>query len=100
MKTIKLFLVLIGILTITFYACNDDNKPPKKDDPIDNANYWNEGLSEGVNYGIAANYVNDKGLANNQHVVAFENFETGTVTLPTEEDRYKTYVQVVNFGAL
>jgi hypothetical protein len=101
MKTIKLFLAVISILTITLYGCKDDKpKPPKKTDPIDNTNYWDEGLSSGVNYGIAANYVNDKGLSNDKHVVAFENFETGTVTLPTEEDRYKTYVQVVNFGAL
>jgi hypothetical protein len=103
MKT-KITILLLSIIGVFYFSCKDKNErppePPVKNPPIDNVDTWKEGLSPGVNYGIAQNYINDKGLKNDKHVVAFEDFETGTVTLQTEEDRYRTHVKVVNFGAM
>ncbi len=56
---------------------------------------FNDGLALGVNYGIAAAYPSDVGLENHPEVLAFEDFEAGEVTIPTEDDRYKKFVKVV-----
>jgi len=55
---------------------------------------WGEGLGPGVQWGLAADYVDDVGVTDNPYVLAAEDFETGTVTLPTEEDRYRDNVTV------
>ena len=56
---------------------------------------FDEGLDDGVNYGLAAKYPNDEGIENDPDVLAVEDFETGAVTIPTEYDRYKENVDVV-----
>jgi hypothetical protein len=55
---------------------------------------WLEGLGPGVQWGLAANYPDDVGIANDPFVLASEDFETGSVTIPTQEDRYKNNVEV------
>ncbi len=75
------------IFLLLFISCDDDSEfvPP---------DYWNEGLNEGINYGIAQNYPEDEGINNNKYVIAAENFESGEVLIKTEEDRYKNNVIV------
>lgn len=80
-----LFFILPALI---FLACKDDNALPEPD-------YFKDGLAEGINYGLAATYNNDEGIEEDPYVLAIENFESGTVTIPTEEDRYKTNVRVV-----
>ncbi|MFO7678870.1 MAG: hypothetical protein R6X34_02365 [Chloroflexota bacterium] len=58
--------------------------------------HWRDGLAEGVNWGLAADYVNDVGLDQNPYVLAVEGFESGSVVIPTQENRYGTYTTVVN----
>lgn len=57
---------------------------------------WYEGLAPGVNWGLAASYPDDVGITQNPYVLAAEGFETGSVTIPTEEDRYLLNTTVVN----
>jgi hypothetical protein len=57
--------------------------------------HWLDGLAPGVNWGIAQDYVNDVGITANPYVLDAEDFETGTVTIPTEEDRYLNNTTVV-----
>jgi hypothetical protein len=57
---------------------------------------WQEGLAPGVNWGLAQGYPNDVGIASDPHVFASEDFETGEVTITTEEDRYRLDVRVVD----
>ena len=81
--------VVISLLFIVGACSNNDNnyiKPPGFDD----------GLADGINYGIAAKYPGDKGIENDPDVLAIENFEAGEVTIYTEYDRYKENVDVVN----
>ncbi len=61
--------------------------------------HWKAGLDDGVNWGLAAAYPNDLGIANHPAVLAAENFETGTVSITTEEDRYRLNTNVVNSHA-
>ncbi len=58
--------------------------------------HWDNGLSEGVNWGIAKDYPNDVGIKNHPKVLAAEDFESGSVTIVTEEDRYANNVSVVD----
>ncbi len=58
--------------------------------------HWRTGLEPGVNLGIAQNYPGDRGIASSPWVLAAEDFETGAVTIPTEEDRYALNVTVVD----
>ncbi len=83
------FLCLL--LTILASACDDD---PKKTPPPP-PDFWSEGLAEGVNHGLAAAYPDDVGITDDPYVLAAEDFETGAVTIPTEEDRYAANVEVV-----
>lgn len=55
---------------------------------------WLEGLGPGVQWGLAAKYPDDVGIANDPFVLASEDFESGSVTIPTQEDRYKNNVEV------
>ncbi|WP_163340421.1 hypothetical protein [Desulfopila sp. IMCC35008] len=61
--------------------------------------HWQQGLEAGVNWGLAASYPNDIGITANAHVLAVEDFETGTVTIETEEDRYLLNTNVVSTHA-
>lgn len=58
--------------------------------------HWMEGLEDGVNWGLAAEYPDDINIATHPAVLAAEDFESGSVTIPTEEDRYRSYTTVIN----
>lgn len=58
--------------------------------------HWQEGLSEGINWGIASSFNNDVGIQTHPAVLAAEDFETGTVTIATEDNRYKNLTTVVS----
>ncbi|MBW2528647.1 MAG: hypothetical protein JRI23_31020 [Deltaproteobacteria bacterium] len=58
--------------------------------------HWQHGLAEGVNWGLAEAYPDDVGIAADEYVLGAEDFETGTVTIPTEEDRYASNVTVTS----
>jgi len=79
-------------LPLLLAACEDGPRrsPPPPPD------FWSEGLAEGVNWGLAAAYPDDVGIAVDPYVLAAEDFETGAVTIPTEEDRYAANVVVVD----
>lgn len=61
--------------------------------------HWQKGLETGINWGLAADYPNDEDIYDHPSVLAAEDFETGTVTIPTEEDRYLLNTQVVSSQA-
>ena len=56
---------------------------------------WQDGLAPGVNWGLAEAYPQDVGITQNSYVLAAEAFETGSVTIPTEDDRYRLNTTVV-----
>lgn len=58
--------------------------------------HWAEGLESGVNWGLAQKYSMDLGISKNQYVLGAEDFETGVVTIKTEENRYLKTVTVVD----
>lgn len=58
--------------------------------------HWKTGLEPGVNWGLAEDYPEDVGIAGDAYVLAAEDFETGTVTIATEEDRYADNVAVTD----
>jgi len=87
----KTSLLILVSLSIFFASCRKDDNAPPPDPP-----HFNQGLAEGIVYGLAAQYENDEGIENNEFVLAVEHFETGSTTIPTEEDRYKKNIDVVN----
>ncbi|THB76290.1 MAG: hypothetical protein D3926_18395 [Desulfobacteraceae bacterium] len=58
--------------------------------------HWREGLNEGINLGIARDYPGDHGIQSHPSVLDAEDFETGSVTLVTEENRYRDHTLVVS----
>lgn len=84
--------LLFLALPLLLAACDDGPRrsPPPPPD------FWSEGLAEGVNWGLAAAYPDDVGISENPYVLGAEDFETGAVTIPTEEDRYAANVEVVD----
>ncbi len=58
--------------------------------------HWRDGLAAGVGLGLAQEYPRDVGITDHPDVLVAEDFEFGTVTIPTEEDRYATYVTVTD----
>lgn len=89
--------IKIGSLAILFVLCCSCSS---NDSTTDVPDYFHDGLADGVNYGIASQYINDEGIENNQYVLSVEDFETGEVTISTEEDRYKSNVNVVTIPVL
>lgn len=84
-------LIVLGLVPYSFsYAQSGGDDLPES---------WREGLAPGVNWGLAANYPQDIGIADNPYVFGAEDFETGAVQIPTEEDRYKNNVTVTQDAA-
>ena len=81
-------LAVICLLTMLVSCSTDEEETLVPED-------FQDGLAEGVNYGIAAAYPNDEGLGANPYILAVENFESGQVAIPTEYDRYRENVSVV-----
>ncbi|MBU1222176.1 hypothetical protein KKF34_10205 [Myxococcota bacterium] len=86
MKFLLLAVCMIGSLSCS----NNEKKAPPDPD------FWAEGLSDGLNPGLSADYPDDIGIASNEFVIAAEDFETGDVQIPTEEDRYALNVEVTS----
>ncbi len=82
-----LFYLLIILLIIGCSKTNEQNISS----PL-----YDEGLNDGINLGIAANYSEDKDIIGDKYVLAAENFESGKVEIYTEEDRYKNNVEVTS----
>ncbi|MBI9065305.1 MAG: hypothetical protein JEZ14_25195, partial [Marinilabiliaceae bacterium] len=87
MRYLYPFIILIGISQV-LGACRKSSTAPIP-------THFNDGLAEGINLGLAANYPNDQGIHLDPCVLAVENFESGTVTIETEENRYKENVKVI-----
>ena len=81
----------VTLLSFILAACNvnEDMQHPKTPG-------YEDGLGDGVNYGIAAQYPGDEGIENDPAVLAVENFEKGEVTIYTEYNRYRDNVDVVD----
>lgn len=118
----RFFALFFLLFLPTTWGCDDDNSfsgpeicDNKRDDNGDGRvdcedeqcspelvcapAHWREGLEEGVNYGLALDYPNDEGIEAHPHVLAAESFESGSVTIPTQEDRYKNSVVVTDATA-
>ncbi len=93
----KLFGALILGLVLLISCSKENVAFDQEENQNDNLD---ESFLSGGALGIASNYVNDAGIENNPFVLAVENFETGQVTIPTQEDRYKKNVKVVMSPAL
>jgi hypothetical protein len=85
---------MVLLVSSLLIACSKD------DDELSGGTELNDGLALGVNYGIAAAYPDDVGLGQHPEVLAFEDFESGEVTIETEEDRYKKFSKVVSTSPL
>lgn len=87
MKNMAILLgTLIGISFLL--SCS------KKNEESETPPFFDEGLADGINYGIAANYTNDIDIASNEYVLSADDFENGMVNIYTEGDRYKNNVDV------
>ncbi len=87
MRSLYMWLLYGGSLFLG--ACQKDTTTPVPP-------HFKEGLEAGINLGLAAGYANDQGIQQNPYVLAAENFESGVVTIKTEEDRYKQHVKVIS----
>ncbi|MBI5531899.1 MAG: hypothetical protein HY898_04235 [Deltaproteobacteria bacterium] len=111
MARIAAWLVVGSLLALA--SCSEDGAQGVTDDAggsvsdatVENAGggssgelpeHWKEGLQSGINWGLAADFPDDVGIGSNPFVLGSEDFETGTVTIVTEEDRYKNNVQVTD----
>lgn len=81
---------LLALLAPAACACADSGAPPGP--PV----HWADGLGPGVNWGLARAYPDDVGIAEDPHVLAAEDFESGGVLIPTENDVYADNVTVVD----
>lgn len=92
------FYTLLSVLAATLLtqcACDSANESSGASPAS-----WQEGLdTTGINWGIAQEYPGDTGLGNHPAVIAMENFETGSVTLPTEENRFAQNIIVTDSQA-
>lgn len=61
---------------------------------------WQEGLDPGVNWGIAADYADDRDIANHPAVYAAEDFEAGETLIPTGENRLANQLEIVQWMAI
>ena len=87
-------LALMALALLVLSGCSDD--AGEQGAPSPPPAFWSEGLEAGVNWGLAADYPDDVGIAADPHVLAAEDFETGAVTIVTEEDRYAENVVVTD----
>lgn len=91
-KYLKDCILIVMTLTLLVACSDNDNNEPTPE-------YFNDGLDEGINYGIAYNYKEDIDLENNEFVIVCDNFDNGEVNIPTEYDRYTENVTVTSDGA-
>lgn len=87
----------VMVLIVALAACGGSGSgggEPEPDAAV--PDFWQEGLSPGVNPGLSADYPDDVGIADDPYVIAAEDFEAGEVLIYTEEDRYKNNVTVVD----
>jgi len=94
MKLAPNIIVLVFLSFLALTTC----KKSKSNTPL--PPFYNEGLSTGINYGIAAGYNNDEDIESNEYVLSADDFENGEVNIYTEEDRYKNNVDVTASAAL
>ena len=76
----------LSSLPLLLRGYSEENIPPD----------WQEGLAPGKNWGLAAAYPNDVGISANPYVLGAEDFESGTVRITTEQDRYVLKTIVVD----
>lgn len=87
--------ILVTAFAFGIYGCGStDAVKDVVEEPV--PAHWAEGLESGINWGLAQNYRLDSGILNNPYVLGAEDFETGTVTIKTEEDRYLNEVTIVD----
>lgn len=94
----KWFCALTCLSTgLSLWACSDtgsESPDPVLPDLATLPPSWADGLAPGVNQGISQHYLEDSGLVHHPAVLAVETFESGAVTIPTQEDRYAKHVEV------
>lgn len=81
-------------LSLSILSCQKEPESTQIPTPA----HFADGLDTGVNFGLASGFTNDEGIGDNPYVIAVENFETGEVTIPTEENRYAENVTVTSGG--
>lgn len=79
----------LTIFAVILVACSKDDSTHSFPEQLQ------DGLAPGINFGIAAGYLNDAGIENHPYVLAVENFEAGHIRIVTQDDRYKKNVKVV-----
>lgn len=85
--TVRLFVLFVGISVL--FGCSNHETDTEQPD------FYQIGLEKGVNYGLAADYPGDNGIETSPYVLAVENFESGRVAIPTQQNRYRDNVGVV-----
>lgn len=87
--------ILVTTFAFVVFGCGaNDAVKDVVEEPV--PAHWADGLESGINWGLAQNYRLDSGILNNPYVLGAEDFETGTVTIKTQEDRYLNEISVVD----
>jgi hypothetical protein len=83
-------------VAISASACNN-GQPEAANAPAPLPAHWLAGLGDGgANQGLAKDYPADLGIQADPHVIAAEGFESGAVSIATEENRYAANVTVTS----